>query len=468
MPLETEAFNAAQGGSREALSCFLAIAAEISREPRQGLNKPLADWLPWLVEEGYSPDGLEDFVTSLLDESSSSQDPRFLHVAYEDALANNLSTSRFLVLLRNNKPSEFRVFGERLSKKSKEFLEINSSAGGKLTGPAATFIKHNPIISSYVLGLVFSFTVGTAIYLSGRKAKNEGVTEKTLEKDALQDAILTTYDNESGGVEQKVLNKAGNDSIQPQRVFRNFSDHPGEFVYDNINDINSLQQKLLNKENFDNFISLAMRDADSLLLSDMAKEFVLEIKVAGKAWSQKSLLANKALEQKARTLLRIVDEEPNTIIDPVTKAIISRPITKTGSEDAYKEYDKALKYVEDCNSNQIKSLEVAYEAYIVSADQEKLKALILAQEEYSIDANFRNDIDQNILRDEGAEFDVIMNEIENNEKEFTKEVISSMFTDLDESANEELVQLIQAIQVKLKEDEESIITKEENIVEKIV
>ena len=468
MRLETEALNAAQGGSREALSCFLAIAAEISREPRQGLNKPLADWLPWLIDEGYSPDGIVDFVTSLLDESSSSQDPRFLHVAYEDALAKNLSTSRFLVLLRKDKPSEFRVFGEHLSKKSKEFLEINSSAGGKLTGPAATFIKHNPVISSYVLGLVFSFTVGTAIYLSGRKAKNEGITENTLEKAALQDAIRTTYDNESGILEQKISIKAANDSIQPERVFRNASDHPGDFVYDNTNEILSLQRKLLNKEDFDNFISLAMRDEDSLLLSQMTKEFVLEIKLAGKVWSDKSVLANKALEEKAKTLLRIVDEDPVTIIDPVTKEIKRRPITVKGSEDAYKEYDKALKYANDCTSDLRQSLENAYENYIASADHEKLKVAALAYEEYSIDANFRNDIDQNILKVEGAEFDVVMSEIENNEMEFTKEVVSSMFTDLEESADKELANLVQAMQEILKEDEDAIIAKEDNIASKIV
>jgi len=310
--------QADQSESLEALNSMAAVFGEVSRDPQGALTRPIGQWQPWLEEEGYSSEGFDRLFLSITPQEHQSQNIDILNSVYCQAKEENQTTLDFMLTLNHQRPDLLSRCLAELTKHLASLEDTKSFAGGKLTGPAATFIKKHPYHS-----VELAFGGAALIWLTVEKILE--LKEKPV-KAVETNAIKTTVDDTDAQQVLRLSNKVENGNLDPELIEANIEHHPVQFIEDESVKVDKLKGELLTPENIDKFVTTAMKDEAGALISDEERLLLKEVKYAraGKEWFNNNKLAtlhwNLALNQVRNNTQKLLQNK-----DKLSKMINETP-----------------------------------------------------------------------------------------------------------------------------------------------
>jgi hypothetical protein len=451
--------QADQSESLEAISSMAAVFSEVSNDPKKALSKPIGEWLPWLQEEGYSSEGFDRLLMSIVHQDNQAQDFELLSSTYWEGKNTNQSTLRFLLTLRNQYPDLFRhCFGE-LTKYLTLLEDTNALAGGKLTGPTATFIKKHPVVSTELLALGLT----TTWLLIEVKLTHDG--EQSLRASIEKNAISTTVDDTESSAIQGLSNRTGDDSLDPELILDNLDNHPRAFIDNEAAKVDWQRSQLLTPVNADKFVKLAMKDEAEEFLSEEEKLLLEEVKAGRSLWDWADNADNKGqiasyLKQRneaAEYIQNNINEEDvelvkQYIVDPLDRTKITwNQFYKLKRE--YSWLDLQIYSIEssektaDLLKNQ--AFRAAYQHYVDNGSYEKLNKALATL----VNSDMKNNtviktryhqsegyLDGLIEEDEG----LVVQDILKDTLEESKALVESFASDASDDLIEYLTRIVQA------------------------
>ena len=282
----------AQSQSSDAIISLAAIITELARDPKKGFIRPLAQWQPWLQDEGYNSEGFDHLLSTIVPQDNQAHNFDVVCSAFYEAKNAEQSTFKFLLSLKHQYPDLFRLCFAELSTQLIALENINSMGGGKLTGPAATFIKKHPVVSTEMLagGLATAWLL-TELSLThfGKQSIRAGIEES---------AINNVVDNSESSAVSNLAARASESGVPTDVILGNFEAHPEDFLSSNFPDLDKLKGHMLTKENADKFVALAIKGEEGALLSDEEYELLREVNAARLLYKTD----NPNLEQLERVL----------------------------------------------------------------------------------------------------------------------------------------------------------------------
>ena len=444
------AIHSDQSQTLGAINSLAAVITEISKDPKTAFKRPIGQWLPWLQEEGYNCDGLDLIFLSIVPQDRQTQDLDILTTVYNEASSTGKSTLYFLFKLRNQQPDLFRHCFAELSKQLISLESINATAGGKLTGPAATFIKKHPAYSTAILagGLLTGW-----LLIERRLTDN---AETSLKAAIAKNAIQATVDASLSTSMSNMANDVRAADLDPAVMIENVERHPVEFIDNAEGNVDDLKGKLLTTENIDKFVKVAMKDEAGQFITAEEKELLKEVKDVRNVWEYVDDGDNIGrieywMQQRQESLDELYTLVKDDDLELINRYITDEPKVNTSFnwnhyfriKREYDGLDRVISRIE-YNNKTIEALKkqafkAAYEKYVESGTPDSLDNALWTltvkdlQNNAVITLRYEEDestLERLVIEDESAVLDQIIEDSVKDASAYLQSVADNEFDDI--------------------------------------